>query len=107
MNYETVKEYLSSIGAELLTEDQFAERWRPIMGDEPYIHPYGCLNCGKANGQDDFTDVLFAIYPDKLPDHRDKEMNWQTLGFGGPDGLNFTSIARCKFCGQCDIFPDF
>ena len=105
MNYEKVKDYLTSIGAELLTEDQFAERWRAVMGDEPYLHPCWCLSCERAKGEHDFTDVLFAIYPDKLPDDRDKEITWQTLGIGGLGGLEYTSIGRCRFCGQCDVYP--
>ncbi|MBA7588445.1 hypothetical protein ES708_30503 [subsurface metagenome] len=107
MDYEGVKNYLISIGAELLTEDRFVKRWRSIMGDEYYMHPFGCLSCGRANGEEDFTDILFVIYPDKLPDHGAKEINWQTLGIGGPDGLRYTSIGCCKFCGQCDIYTDF
>ncbi|GAI71772.1 unnamed protein product [marine sediment metagenome] len=107
MDYEMVKEYLTSIRAELLAEDQFAERWRVAMGDETYMHPYGCLACGRANGQHDFNDVLFAIYPESLPNDGDKEINWGVLGIGGPDSLRYTSIGRCKFCGQCDVEPDY
>jgi hypothetical protein len=107
MDYEKVKEYLTSIGAELLPESEFAERWRVIMGSEPYMSPYGCLSCGEAEGKKDFTDVLFVIYPDELPDERGRAINSQLLGIGGPAGLSFTSIARCKFCGQCDIYPDY
>lgn len=107
MEYERVKEYLTSIGAEFLTEDQFIERWRAVMGNEPYMFPCGCLDCGKAQSQGDFTDVLFAIYPDKLPDDGDEEMNWQTLGYCGGGGLHFTSIGRCKFCGQCNVYHDY
>ncbi|MBA7688081.1 hypothetical protein ES703_96557 [subsurface metagenome] len=107
MNYEAVKEYLVSIGCELLPEAEFATRWRAIMGDEPYLSPYGCLACGEANGIDDFSDVLFVIYPDKLPDDGEKEINWGYLGIGGPEGLQCSSIGRCNFCGECDIFHDF
>lgn len=107
MDYEKVKKYLLSIGAELLTEAQFAERWRAVMDDEDYMRPYGCLACGQAYGFDDFTDVLFAVYPKHLPDDRDKEINWQTLGVSDAGGIQFTSIGRCKFCGACDIHPDY
>ncbi|GAJ19777.1 unnamed protein product, partial [marine sediment metagenome] len=86
--------------------DEFLARLRQLGKDDTYFYPYGCCACGQAQGGGDFTDILYAIYPtkpgtDKLLDGYDGELGI-TLGVK----LAYTSIARCKLCGQCSIFDE-
>ncbi|GAI90788.1 unnamed protein product, partial [marine sediment metagenome] len=70
------------------------------------LFPYGCGNCEKAGGISDFTDVLFAIYPKTPLAERDGEIEQRELGIGFKGGVQYTSIARCKFCGDCKVIHE-
>jgi len=106
MDYDKAKDNLTKLHCEFLTQDELFSRLRKLGLSEIYFHPYGCANCAQANGQHDFTDILYAIYPtkpgtDQLLYDYDGELGI-TLG----DELAYTTIARCKFCGDCSIFHE-
>ena len=106
MDYDKAKNKLTKLHCEFLTPDELLARLAKLGHDQTYFYPYGCLNCGQANGEDDFTDILYAIYPTK-PGTDDLLYSYdQQLGitFGGK--LAYTTIARCKFCGDCSIFHE-
>ncbi|MBA7533459.1 hypothetical protein ES705_25699 [subsurface metagenome] len=106
MDYGEAKKRLTKWGCEFLTKDELLARIRQLKMDEVIFHPYGCLGCGQANGEDDFTNILYAVYPtkpgtDSLSGGYEGELG---ITLGGK--LTYTTIARCKFCGACDIYSD-
>ncbi len=106
MDYNKAKDRLTRLHCEFLTQDELFARLRQLGRDDTYFHPYGCLYCGRAHGQNDFTDILYAIYPTK-PGTDDLLYDYDgELGIALGDKLAYTCIARCKFCGDCSIFHE-
>lgn len=93
MKYDTAKRQATKLGAKFLTEGEL----EVLINSHDHFFPYGCLNCGKAHGESDFTDILYFMI-----DNGGLEAWAQRNGGSGGYGM----IARCRFCGHCDIFAE-
>jgi len=106
VDYDEAKDRLTKLGCEFLTEDEFEARLREVGHNDSYFFPFGCTACGQAFSKNDFTDVLYAIYPTDPETGKVLVEYDEELGITLGDKLAYTNIGRCKFCGQCDIFAE-
>ena len=102
MKYEKAKQALIKLGVKFLTETEL----KSLCKADTYFFPYGCLHCGKAQGETDFTDILYVEFS-KSPNY--EEINhWvqEHSGVSSTGDCEYTIIARCRFCGHSDILVE-
>jgi len=102
MKYEKAKQALTKLGAKFLTETEL----KSLCKADTYFFPYGCVNCGKAHGKSDFTDILYVEFS-KSPNYEEIS-SWaqEHGGVSSGGGCWYTMIARCRFCGHSAIFVE-
>lgn len=91
MKYKKKLEKAKEFG-NVVTQKELIE----IKDLDTVFYPYGCLNCGKAEGEEDFDEVRYVIYDDDF----DRKKAYRL--FGGPIG----TLAKCSYCGHSEILPE-
>ncbi len=97
MKYKKKLEKAKEFG-NVVTQKELIE----IKDLDTVFYPYGCLNCGKAEGEEDFDEVRYVIYDD---DFDEKEVS-QLFGVAGYGSAPYGQIAKCGYCGHSEIFPE-
>lgn len=94
MKFEKKVEIAKKRGYALLTKEELAKRI-----DEDLWIAFGCVQCGRAYGEKDFTEILYVILPENYDEREAVELF--NLSHGSiPYGI----IAKCKYCGHSDVF---
>ncbi|KXA91206.1 hypothetical protein AKJ57_02125 [candidate division MSBL1 archaeon SCGC-AAA259A05] len=99
MKYEEKLRRAKEFG-EIVTEEELLDRLK-LAGDHQYFHPYGCLNCGRAHGKQDFEKTRYVIYEEGYDERKASKL----FSVGG-GSISYASIAKCKFCGHSEIYPE-
>lgn len=104
MRFEEAVKIARERGYRLLSKDEFL-RFAKRAGEYGYFYPYGCLHCGRAEGEKDFEEIVYIILPDKLSDKEEQEVTelWGIVS----GGFNYTLAAKCRYCGYSEIFSEF
>lgn len=98
MKYQEAKETLLKYGVKWLTEDEI----KKIVGEFPLMIPCGCLRCGHAHSEDDFTEILYFLC------ENENIVDWVLDNSGEMVSLgDYSVIACCRKCGHTDLYRDF
>jgi len=73
-------------------------------GAEEIFLPYGCLNCGRAYGMEDFEKVLFVIFPEPMSTDDEDFAHEYCSGICAGDTFSYSVLAKCRYCGHSNPF---
>ena len=97
MKFEKKVEIAKKRGYELITKEELAKR----IGEDLWI-ACGCLQCGIASGEKDFTEILYVIFPENY-DEREAQRLFGVMG----GSIKYGIIAKCKYCGHSEVYTDW
>jgi len=100
MKFEKKVEIAKKRGYALMTREEFT-KLLIRAGDTIIYIAFGCVHCGRAYGEKDFTEIFYVVYPEKY----DEEEAQGLFGDGG-GAISYGIVAKCRYCGHSEVYSE-